>query len=266
MKRIFAAELKRAVNYRWIISIIGVLFSICFDSWNDLINGITSKTGYVHYIFWNSSWGGVCRSYFLPIFAALPFALSFCAEYKSHSFPYILSRESKKNYCMIKYIVNALCGGAVVGIATALLLFLLSSVFPMVDERYYVEDIQIFDRMHMWSALHHPAQYICIEILSGFLRGVLWSSVALCVSVYLTDAMVVLASPYIISFMVVQAYRLFRIDDTYRLDKLLTGNMIIKSSVYTVGICTICVALITFAGYILFWRAVRWRLKNGAIY
>ena len=92
MKKVFAVEMKRAINIGWIISILGVCFSICFDSWNDLMRALTSHTGSIHYFFWNSSWGGVCRTYFLPIFAAIPFATSFCKEYKNHSLSFIISR------------------------------------------------------------------------------------------------------------------------------------------------------------------------------
>lgn len=122
MKKVFAVEMKRAINIGWIISILGVCFSICFDSWNDLMRALTSHTGSIHYFFWNSSWGGVCRTYFLPIFAAIPFATSFCKEYKNHSLSFIVSREGKKRYCTVKYVINALCGGVTVAIGTGVLL------------------------------------------------------------------------------------------------------------------------------------------------
>ena len=54
MKKVFAVEMKRAINIGWIISILGVCFSICFDSWNDLMRALTSHTGSIHYFFWNS--------------------------------------------------------------------------------------------------------------------------------------------------------------------------------------------------------------------
>lgn len=51
MKKVFAVEMKRAINIGWIISILGVCFSICFDSWNDLMRALTSHTGSIHYFF-----------------------------------------------------------------------------------------------------------------------------------------------------------------------------------------------------------------------
>lgn len=211
MKKVFAVEMKRAINIGWIISILGVCFSICFDSWNDLMRALTSHTGSIHYFFWNSSWGGVCRTYFLPIFAAIPFATSFCKEYKNHSLSFIVSREGKKRYCTVKYVINALCGGVTVAIGTGVLLLALSFVLPMADSTFQV-------------------------------------------------------SPYFVSFFIVQAYRMGNVVDRYRLDKLLTGNVIIQSSVHTVLICTIVVLLIVILFGILFRRTVLRRLEDGVFY
>ena len=101
------------------------------------------------------------------------------------------------------------------------------------------QDAVVSDRFHAWIALYHPFEYGMLEVWSGFLRGILWSSIALCVSAYISDPFVVLVSPYFVSFFIVQAYRMGNVVDRYRLDKLLTGNVIIQSSVHTVLICTI---------------------------
>ena len=264
MKKVFAVEMKRAINIGWIISILGVCFSICFDSWNDLMRALTSHTGSIHYFFWNSSWGGVCRTYFLPIFAAIPFATSFCKEYKNHSLSFIVSREGKKRYCTVKYVINALCGGVTVAIGTGVLLLALSFVLPMADSTF--QDAVVSDRFHAWIALYHPFEYGMLEVWSGFLRGILWSSIALCVSAYISDPFVVLVSPYFVSFFIVQAYHMGNVVDRYRLDKLLTGNVIIQSSVHTVLICTIVVLLIVILFGILFRRTVLRRLEDGVFY
>lgn len=258
MIRIVQAEVHRAISWRWLTAVAGVIFAICFDSWNDLIQGLAYGTGYVHYFFWNSSWGGVCRSYFLPMFAALPFALSFCEEYGDNVLPYIVFRENRRQYCITKYVINALCGGLVAATGTALLLAFLTICFPIVDESYYAGGIVVADRFHMWLALTHPFQYCLVETASGFLRGALWSSVALCVSVYLPDSLVVLASPYIGSFLYVQTCRMMRIPDSWRLDKLLTGNMIIESSEHTLFVCMLSVSVLLLIVYRLFSRGI-WR-------
>lgn len=225
---------------------------------------MASHTGNVHYFFWNSSWGGVCRIYFLPVFAAVPFATSFCKEYKNHALSFIVSREGGKKYCTAKYLVNALCGGATIAIGTGLLLLVLSSVLPMEDPTY--EKTVMSDRFHAWIALYHPFEYGMAEVFSGFLRGMLYSSAALFASIFITDPFVILISPYFISFFFIQACRICNVADRYRLDRLLTGNEIIQSSVHTLWICTIAVsAIVIFLG-ILFQRMVLRRLEDGVFY
>ncbi len=264
MKRIFAAEMKRTINAGWLIGILGVCFSICFDSWNDLIRALESHSGTVHYFFWNSALGGACRTFLVPVFAALPFAVSFCRDYKERALLLIVSREGKKSYCTVKYIINALCGGLVAAIATGILLLFLSSQFPMAEPLF--PDITVSTPFHAWIALNRPLAYGLIEMISGFLRGILWSSIALCVSVYISDPLVVLASPYFISFVVVQAYRIFALDERYRLDLLLTGYTIIHSSVYTVLICMTAVcAIVALLGF-WFRKTVVRRMENGMYY
>lgn len=264
MKRVFAAEMKRAINTGWLISILGVCFSICFDSWNDLIRALESHNGTVHYFFWNSAFGGACRTFLVPVFAALPFANGFCRDYKDRALLLIVSREGKKKYCTAKYGINALCGGLATASATGILLLFLASVFPMAEPLF--PDITVSTPFHAWIALNHPLAYGLIEIISGFLRGILWSSIALCVSVYIPDPLVIFASPYFISFVAVQAYRIFAVDERYRLDLLLTGYSIIHSSVCTVVICMIAVCVIVALLGFWFQKTVVRRMENGIYY
>lgn len=264
MRKVFAVEMKRTMHIGWLIGILGVCFSICFDSWNDLMGFLTAGSGSVHYLFWNSSWGGVCRAYFLPIFSALPFATSFCKEYKNHSLSFIVAREGKKSYCTVKYLVNAVCGGLTVAMGIALLLGGLSFILPVASPDF--QDALVSERFHAWLAFYHPFLYGLTEVWSGFLIGILWSSVALCVSIYISDPFVVMVSPYFFSFFLIQAYRICRVNDRYRLDKLLTGNVIIESSLHTLLICTISVFLIVILLGILFRKTVLRRLEDGVFY
>ena len=151
-----------------------------------------------------------------------------------------------------------------VAVATGILILFLSSAFPMADSVY--QDPFVSDRFHVWIAVYHPVEYAFVEIVSGFLRGMLCASIALCVSIYISDPLVVLVSPYFVSFLAVQAYRIFHVPDRYRLDKLLTGNMIIRSSVFTVWICIVVVSVIVIFLGIFFQKTVLRRLEDGRLY
>ena len=138
MKRVFINEWKRTINISAVIAIIGVMFCICFDSWNDLASAMQSGNSVwcVYYFTSNSAFGGMCRKYIVPVFATLPFAASFCEERKSRAVAYIVSREGMRRYGAVKYIVNILMGGLVVAFGTVLLILFLRTRFPMTSDYY----------------------------------------------------------------------------------------------------------------------------------
>lgn len=256
----FFSEFKRTMNFGMIIAIIGVMLCICFDSWNDLVRNLSMKQGSVHYFFQNSAFGGVCRTYFLPIFTTLPFSTSFCREYKENAFPFIVAREGKRGYCLIKYVISALCGGFVVAFGTALLFVLLASVFPVADIPY--QEVPVAESFHLWIASYHPFLYGVVETANGFLTGLLWSCVSICVSAYIPNSFVTMTSPYLISFAIGHMFRLFRIDNLYRFDKWLTGYSIIGSSMQTLLFSVITVLIIISILGILFTKKVQGRIEN----
>ena len=235
MKNALFAEIRRAMNLLWIPAVLGVGFSICFDSWNDFLRSLSTGIGSVQYFFENSSFGGACRSYFLPVFTALPFAASFCREYRDKAFPLIVYREGRKNYCLVKFFVNALCGGMTAALGTGLLFLLLAWRLPVADPRY-MENAGVYQRLvsdsepfHLWIAVHEPVLYF----------------------------------PYLGSFLLIQAFRLLRLPPSFRLDFLIKGRMILRSSLWTLGICALAVAAASWIMWFFFSRQVYRRIREG---
>ena len=160
MRRVFINEWKRAINISTVIAIIGVMFCICFDSWNDLIGAIQSGNTVwcVYYFTSNSAFGGMCRKYILPVFAGLPFATSFCEERNSRAVAYIVSREKMRIYGAVKYVVNILMSGLVVAFGTVLLILFLRMRFPMTSDYYATSVADTADLFHKWLAVHSPVR------------------------------------------------------------------------------------------------------------
>lgn len=262
-RHVFYTELKRGLNWKIFAAAAAVAFCICFDSWNSLIHDLRSGGGSVHYYFSNSAVGGVCRQYLLPIFTTLPFSVSFCREYHDNLLPFIVSREGKKRYCIVKYLVNAICGGLAAGLGIAALFGFLALNMPMAeanDPSYMTAAIG--DIFHAWLVWRRPFLYGAVEITNGFLTGVLWSCTALCVSAFIPNPFVVTVSPYLFSFAMVHTYRLLGVDNRYRLDKWLTGYSVIGSSGYTLLLSAITIAgIVILLGAVFVKRAGR-RMEN----
>lgn len=70
MNKVIRAEFGRTINAGLIIAIAGIIFSICFDSFNDLIAGLRNGQGYV--------------GYFSPMLLLVECVPSICCRYLQH--------------------------------------------------------------------------------------------------------------------------------------------------------------------------------------
>ena len=268
MSRVFINEWKRAISTGTVIAVIGVMFCICFDSWNDLVSAMQSGNAVwcVHYFTSNSAFGGMCRKYILPVFATPPFAASFCEERKSRAVAYIVSREGMRRYGAVKYIVNILMGGLVVAFGTVLLIMLLRMRFPMTSDYYETSVADTADLFHKWLAVHSPVRYCMTEAALGFMRGMIWAGGSLFVSLYLTDNIVITMFPFLGNYVIVRISQMLSIDDKLRLDQILTGRTVIKDSGYTVMIAAIVSGVLVFLMGCVFTRKMARGLKDGMFY
>ena len=105
-----------------------------------------------------------------------------------------------------------------------------------------------------------------VEICLGFFRGIIWSSIALLISVYIDDPFVVTISPYVGHYAFTQFCRLLQIDNGYRLDMILIGRTVIQSSWNTVRIACTAAMVITAMIGIVFARKVERGMQNGILY
>ncbi len=93
MSRVFINEWKRAINTGTVIAVIGVMFCICFDSWNDLVSAMQSAIASgVYTIYEQFRFRRMCRKYIVPVFATLPFAASFCEKERAGGCVYCFQR------------------------------------------------------------------------------------------------------------------------------------------------------------------------------
>lgn len=268
MSRVFINEWKRAINISAVIAIIGVVFCICFDSWNDLVGAMQSGNAVwcVYYFMSNSAFGGMCRNYILPVFAALPFATSFCEERNNKAVAYIASREGMRRYGTVKYIVNILMGGLVVAFGTVLLILFLRMRFQMTNDYYNVSVAGTADILHKWLAVHYPVRYCMTEAALGFMRGMIWSGASMFVSLYLTDRLVITMFPFLGSYVIVRISQMLSIDDNWRFDQILIGRTVIRDSAYTVMIAAIITSILVFLIGICFTKKLVKGFRDGAFY
>ena len=268
MIRVFINEWKRAINTSASIAIIGVMFCICFDSWNDLISAMQSGNTVwcVYYFMSNSAFGGMCRNYILPVFAALPFAASFCEERNSRIVAYIASREGMRRYGTVKYIVNILTGGLVVAFGTVLLILFLRIRLQMTSDYYEASVESAADLFHKWLAVYYPDRYCMTEAALGFMRGMIWAGASMFVSLYLRDRFVITMFPFLGSCVIIRVSQIISLDADWRFDQILIGRTVIRDSGYTVMVAAIVSGILVFLMGVCFTEKLVKGLRDGMLY
>ena len=268
MIRVFKAEWKRAISLSFFVSIAGVIFCLCFDSWNELLNAMISGNPHysVYYFMSNSAYGGMCRNYILPIFSAIPFSTSLCEERRDKAVAYISSKEGRLTYSVVKYMVCIIIGGLTVALGTALFILILRARLGIVDVSAtftYTDRADIFNK---WIAVYKPVTYCLVEIILGFMRGMIWGGIALFLSIYVADGLVVVMFPFLGSYALTRVEKLLNIDDNYRITYILTGRSVLGNSVRSVMIAGIVSVLLVVALGILYVKRMIKGLRDGTIY
>lgn len=239
-------SLKRAFRVKFWLASLMVIAAISFDSWPTLITALSSPlnpkgTISVHYFYFNAvSFGGVFSRYLIAMLAAIPFSAEYIEEYEM--FPYILARTRTIRYGVSKMLSAALSGGLALAFGGLLFMLALSLKLPLITESRLLEMqwIPFYDLLISGNGISYFA--VCIALM--FLNGFLWGGAAMCISAYIPNKFVVIASPFVMSFLLVQICRLLRLNNNIRLDYLLTGRAWLGSTTATLVAPVLVVALI----------------------
>lgn len=243
---VLVSSLKRAFRVKFWLASLLVIAALSFDSLPTLITALSSPvnpkgTICVHYFYFNAvSFGGVFSRYFIAILAAIPFSLEYIEEYEM--FPYILSRTRMKSYAVSKMLSAALSGGLALAFGGLLFILALSLKLPLMTESRLIEMqwIPFYNLLVLGNGIGYFVA--CIALL--FLNGFLWGGVAMCVSAHIPNKFVVIAAPFVLSFLLVQICRLLRLGNNFRLDYLLTGRAWLGSTTVTIVVPVLAVVVI----------------------
>lgn len=265
-KNLAGADFKRATGIPFAVAVICTIFCMSFDSWNDLILIFTrtipaGTTLSVCYYYFNSL--AVCSiysAYLIPMLATLPFATDYCVEEQSGISSFVISRVGKRKYCLSKMTVCTISGGLALALGSLLFILALSFKVPLVTDAKLVEMVGF--PYHSFLSSGAGTGYFIIAIYLAFLRGGLWSAIAMTVSAYYPNKYVTAVSPFILSFIFSRAYNLLRVPGNWRLDYWLVARASVGADRTALLITTIVVLAIIFLCALVFTKRVRRRVEH----
>ncbi|MDR2044592.1 MAG: hypothetical protein LBQ15_09560 [Clostridium sp.] len=260
---IVTANLRRAFRAKFWLAAVLFAAALGFDSGGSIVWALRNPVDpqsvtSVHYFYFNAvSFGGAYSHYLAAMLAGLPFAGSYAEELAM--FPYLLSRTRTVRYCLSKMACAALSGGLALTAGAFLFLAVLSLKLPLVTEAKLFESqwIPFYELLSTGSGI----SYFVVCLYFAFLSGALWSGAAMLVSVYLPDKLVVTVSPFVLSFVLTQICRLTKLDDHFRLDRMLSVRVWLGSVGATIAAATLAVAGIWLVCCVWFTRRVKRGLR-----
>lgn len=266
----YLVEVKRIFRLPFLIGVIGTALCFYLDELefikmtinNPMALGEGSVSCVLHYITGGYVFGGVFCSYLMPIFAAIPYASSYCMEENDQFVAYKIVRSGKKPYSSAKTLMTSVGGGLATLLGALLFVIALSTYLPLTTPQYILES-QVLPFGYLLSQ-NSGVPFLLVVTYLVTLSGALWAEAGLWISAYLPNPYVSLCFPMLFKFLMAQVGRLLRLPDGLRLDRLLSANGIFVSEGITLVVVTVAVvALIVLMGKDFQRRAER-RMENAS--
>jgi len=260
-----AADFKRSLRLPSLFAVLAVIVGFIFDNYNDLrllaFEQGRENLSVFYYHFNSVSFGGMFSTYLFALIAALPFAAEYAVERQSGMALYLVSRSGVTHYCISKMLTAAIAGGLALCLGSMIFVAALSTQLQLVRPSDLMEHAGLpYDSL---LATGDGIQYFFAGWYLLFLNGALWASAAMCVSAFAQDRYVVIASPFLLCFLMVQFARLLRIPNAARLDMLLIGRAQWGSEIVSLLLVGTVIALLVAGLTFVFCRRVRGVVQNG---
>ncbi|MFO7296011.1 MAG: hypothetical protein C0P72_008310 [Clostridia bacterium] len=220
MKNIMKIEIYKALTNKFFITTVSIAFFISLfnvlymvGAYNDFrreMQEIERLLGYetnpeVHaYALFNSWIGGEGKTlsfalffFLLPLFATIPYGWSYFVELKSGYVKNVVTRVSKRDYFLSKYIAVFVSGGLAVAIPLALNFLIMALVVPALtpDKSYIYYHLS---QPNMWSGLYYtqPFLFVIGYLVIDFIFCGLIATISMALSFYVKNRFAIVILPF----------------------------------------------------------------------
>lgn len=257
--RVLKTDLQRTVaSLRFILSVAGLSAVILLTLSNEFQGLIVGETPITYIRLLIGYWD---FNIVYLLFAAIPGATIFCADWENRYVRFSAPRSSKKIYGISKAVSCFISAALTVTLSEWLNILILRFAFPAFNtEANYMD----FGAYEMFAAPGLIYIHFAIEIMYKALCAGLLCVFALWVSTKITNVFVTLAAPLLLYYLINTVSMAFKIPSNLSIHSLSRGLVNINGSpaesiVYTVAIFLTATVVLSIA----FVRSCRGRIENG---
>ncbi|MCB8818088.1 hypothetical protein [Desulfosporosinus shakirovi] len=197
------------------------------------------------------------------IFATLPYSTSFCTDWSNQFIRSSVIRTNINSYSISKVFTCAFAGGSAVAIGEILFMLILHMKLPLVDSESHMFANAV--SAPIYGSLLSDGNYIvyfAAQIVIVFFASAFFAVLALCISTYLPNVFVTMASPVLFFYFFIRIPQLMGLS-TLWFHKALFGTFYpgrpYLSLLYSIFICSLLCVLMG----ILIVRQIKRRLEHG---
>lgn len=244
----FKESWKRCISWKYPVLLFACAACYLPDVWGYFtmaLLGERREVFCVQYMVFNSwTYGGNCVGSIMPMLTTMAATITYCKEKNAGIDTYLMGRiGSRSQYAKMKAYSSVLIGGLTAFLGSLLFVALMSCKIPLITEEKLIE----MEGMPFWNLLRmgDGIGYFIVVFYLLTLHCMLCNMAALCVSMYVPNPYIVIATPILLSYGWTRLMVLLHVPMEWRLDLWLSSRM-------TVGehgdLCTVMVATIVVLG------------------
>jgi len=134
----------------------------------------------------------------LPLIAALPYSWSYYVENKTGYVKTVVTRSSKSQYFLTKYIATFIAGGLAVLIPLLINLLIVSCFVPAIIPTIMYPLYYAVGHGSLWSSLFYtkPVVFVILYLILDFIFAGLFATMSLAISFFIKNRIAIILMPF----------------------------------------------------------------------
>jgi len=262
MREVFSClqmDFRRAFwSPRFAFAVIGTAIALYSTVFQEILPGMSCSLYY-----YNMSLGGIAPL----IMVAVPYSMSFCSDWRNRFIRPCIIRSNPAGYAFSKIFTCGISTTAAIALGHILFLLALLTKYPFLDPGSSWSNYGGYGYFDNVIIAGHPILFIMIKIFLAALLGSMLATIALCISTKIPNIFVVITSPILAYYAIMNTCVILRFPVWINLNALyhaglqyaVKGTTTGQTLLYVFGIT---VVICTLLG-VVFYRNVKEKLENG---